>query len=147
MKEKKATVMDKVRPDMLVPPHVVDTLIHLVNSEEQLESTQLKTIAAHLAECSYCRTEFIVLLSAEQEYEKLNTPTETIMRDLFTRVADIHQEIDALNYEHMGAYAEAILIQGQEEADKRFPVLTKHIERCSDCKSTLEQTLEFLKRM
>ena len=30
MKEKKATIMGKVRPDLLVSPHIVGELIHLV---------------------------------------------------------------------------------------------------------------------
>jgi len=145
MKEKKATVMDKVRPDLLVLPHIVGMLIHLVVGEWQPEPSQLEQLIAHLAECLYCRTALIVLLSAEQEYEKLNDYPEVPARNLLARFVTIHHEIEAQEYELMGAYAEAIVAEGKKKADKRFPILAEHIRRCPSCKSTLEETLAFLK--
>ena len=52
MKENLAGIMDKVHPDMLVPPHIVDELFHLVEGEKQPDPSQLEQMAAHLAECS-----------------------------------------------------------------------------------------------
>ena len=123
MKEKKATVMDKVRPDLLVLPHIVGMLIHLVIGEWQPDPAQQEQLIAHLTECPYCRTALIVLLSAEQEYEKLNDYPEVSARNLLARFVTIHHEIEVQEYELMGAYAEAIVAEGKKKADKRFPIL------------------------
>lgn len=144
MKERKATVMDKVRPDLLVPPHIVGELIHLVRGEWQPDPSQQEQLVAHLTGCRYCRTALIVLLSAEQEYERSNSYPEAPVRNLLARFVTIHHEIEVLGYEQMGAYAEAIVAEGKEKADKRFPILAKHIRRCPGCKSTLEETVAFL---
>ena len=147
MKEKKATIMDKVRPDLLVPPHIVGKLIHLVVGEWQPDPSQQEQLIAHITECRYCRIALIVLLSAEQEYERLNSYPEVPVRNLLTQFVTIHHEIEAQEYERMGAYAETIVAEGREEADKRFPILAEHIRRCSICASTLEETLAFLKEL
>jgi hypothetical protein len=144
MKERKATVMDKVRPDLLVPPHIVGELIHLVRGEWQPDPSQQEQLVAHLTECRYCRTALIVLFSVEQEYERSNSYPEAPVRNLLARFVTIHHEIEVLEYEQMGAYAEAIVAEGKEKADKRFPILAKHIRRCPGCKSTLEETVAFL---
>lgn len=147
MKGKRANIRDKVHPDLLVPPHIVDKLIHLVVGEWQPDPSQQQQLVAHLTECPYCRTALIVLLSAEQEYERSDSYPEEPMHDLVMRFVTIHHEIEAQEYERMGAYAEAIVAQGREEADKRFPVLAEHIRRCPSCKSTLEETVAFLKEV
>ena len=144
MKEKKATVVEKVHPELLASPHIVGKLIHLVIGEWQPDPAQQEQLIAHLTECPYCRTALIVLLSAEQEYEKLNDYPEVSARNLLARFVTIHHEIEAQEYEQMGAYAEAIVAGGRKKADKRFPILAEHIRRCPSCKSTLEETLAFL---
>lgn len=144
MKEKKATIVDKVYPDLLVPPHIVGELIHLVRGEWQPTPSQQEQLVAHLTECPYCRTALIVLLSAEQEYERLNGYPEASAHKVLMQFVTIHHEMEAQEYEQMGAYAEAIVAEGREEADKRFSVLAEHIRRCPNCKSTLEETLAFL---
>ena len=147
MKEKKVTLMDKVPPDLLIPPHIVDKLIHLVVGEWRPDPSQQEQLIAHITECRYCRTALIVLLSAEEEYERLNSFPEAAARNLLTQFVTIHHEIEAQEYERMGAYAETIVAEGREEADKRFPILAEHIRRCPSCKSTLEETLAFLKEL
>jgi hypothetical protein len=144
MEEKKASVMDKVRPDLLVPPHIVGKLIHLVVGEWQPDLSQQEQLVAHLTECPYCRTALIILLSADQEYERLNSSPEAPVHNLLTQFVTIHHELEVQDYEHMGAYAEAIIAKGREKADKRFPVLAKHVRKCSCCTSTLEEILAFL---
>jgi len=144
MEDKKASVLDKVRPDLLEPPHIVGTLYHLVAGEWQPDPSQREQLVVHLTECRYCRTALIVLLSADQEYERLNSSPETPVHNLLTRFVALHHEIEAQDYEQMGVYAEAIIAVGREEADNRFPVLADHVTSCSSCKSTLEDTLAFL---
>src|SRR6266699_3826300 len=109
MENKKATIIDRVHPDLLIPPHIVGKLFHLV------------------------------MLTAEQEYERLNNYPETSAHNLLKQFVTIHHEIEGQDYEHLGAYAEAIIAKGREEADKRFPILGEHIRKCSSCKSTLEE--------
>lgn len=144
MEEKKAAVMDKVHPDLLVPPHVVGELIQFVTGEKQPDISPLEQVAAHLTECPYCRTALIVLLSASQEYERLNAPSETTLHDLLTKVAGIHLEIEALGYEQVAAYAEAIVAKGKVEADELFAVLAEHVKKCQSCEAMLEEMLDFL---
>ncbi len=140
MKDKKTAIMVKAHPDLLLPPHVVDKLFQLVAGEWQPDPTEQEQLVAHFIECPYCRTALIVLLSAELEEQG----PESSVRGLLTRFVAIHHEIEAQEYEHMGAYAEAIVAKGQEEADKSFPLLAYHIKRCLGCKSTLEAILAFL---
>ena len=144
MKGKKATVMDKVCPDLLVPPHIVGKLIDLIVGEWQPDPSQQEQLVAHLTECHFCRTALIVLLSAGQEYERSSGYPEAPARNLLMRFVMIHHEIEAQEYERMGAYAEAIVAEGKEKADKRFTILAEHIRRCPGCKSTLEETVAFL---
>ena len=77
MEEKKAGVKDKVHPDLLVPPHVIDKLFQLVAGEWQPDPSQQEQLVAHLKECSYCRTALIILLAAEQEDERSNSSPES----------------------------------------------------------------------
>ena len=144
MKDKKAAIMVKAHPDLLVPPHVVDKLFQLVAGEWQPDPTEQEQLVAHFMECLYCRTALIVWLSAELEEESSKSSTESTVRSLLTRFVAIHHEIEAREYEHMGAYAEAIVAKGREEADKSFSLLADHIKRCPGCKSTLEAILAFL---
>jgi hypothetical protein len=144
MEDKKATTINEVSPDLLVPPHIANDLFLLVMGEWQPDSSQQEKLVVHLRECYYCRMSLIVLLSADHEYEMTNSSTETPAQNLLTQFLTIHHEIAVQDYEHIGAYAEAIMVEGREEADKRFHVLAGHIRRCLSCKSMLEETLAFL---
>ena len=83
----------------------------------------------------------IPLLSAEQEYNRLHNYPDAPAHELLTQFVTLHHAIEAQDYEHMGAYAEAIVAEGKEEADKRFPLLAEHISKCPSCQSTLEETV------
>jgi predicted anti-sigma-YlaC factor YlaD len=145
MEDKRAIIKDKVSPDLLVSPHIVSELLHVVMGEWQPESSQQEQLVVHLTECEYCRTALVVLLSADQEYEMAtNSSTETPARNLLTQFVTIHHEIAIQDFEQMGAYAEAIKAVGRKEADKRFLVLAEHIRKCASCRAWLEETLAFL---
>jgi hypothetical protein len=147
MKEDIATVMSKIGPDLLVPPHVLPVLMELFGGERQQALSQQEQLLAHLAICHYCRTTVVVLLCAAQEYDRRNNNPEEPTRDLIMRFADITREIEACEareYESMGAYAEAIVSEGRERATQLFPDVATHLSICPDCSSALEATVAFI---
>lgn len=144
MEDKHATIKDEVIPDLLVSPHIVNELFHIVMGERHIDSTQQEQIVEHLSACEYCRKGMLVLLSADQEYEMSNNSTDKTALNLLTQFETIHHEIAVHDYEQMGVYAEAMKAEGRNKADKRFPVLAEHIRRCASCRSWLKETLDFL---
>lgn len=145
MKQKKSSVLEKIRPDLLVPPHVVDKLFHLFTGEWHPDTVQQEKLVTHLTECSPCRTLLVILLVATQKYEKSSGNENTFISDLLAQFVHVHYEIESQEYEQMGAYAEAIAEKGEKEADKRFPMLAEHIRTCPSCNATLKETLTFLR--
>jgi hypothetical protein len=144
MENKKATTKDKVHPDLLVSPHIMHELFQVIMGELRPDTSQQEHMVNHLRYCEYCRTSLIILLSAEQEHDRLSRVAEPSIDNLLTQFVTIHHEIAIHDYEHMGAYAEAIKDVGRKEAAKRFPVIEGHIRRCVSCKAWLEETLAFL---
>lgn len=144
MEDKHATIKDEVIPDLLVSPHIVNELFHVVMGEWQLDSTQQEQMVEHLSGCKYCREALLVLLSADQDYVMSNNNTGTPAHNLLTQFETIHHEIAVHDYEQMGAYAEEIKAEGRNKADKRFPVLAEHIRKCSSCRTWLKETLAFV---
>ncbi len=145
MTKDKAAVMEKVHPNLFLTPHVADKLVDLVIGEWQPDELQYEQLATHVTECEPCRTVLAVLLSAMRQDEKPRSSTEVFIETLLSQLADINHKIQAQEYEQMGEYAEAVIAKGKKQADKRFPVLVEHIKNCSTCRSTLEETLIFLR--
>ncbi len=143
MENNRATI-NKVHPDLFMSPHIMNELFQVVIGNLQPDSSQQEHMVNHLRYCEYCRTSLIILLSAEQKHENMKDGDEIATHDLLTQFVAIHHEIAIHDYEHMGAYAEAIKAVGITEAAKRFPVLAGHIKRCTSCQIWLEETLEFL---
>src|SRR5690242_16513992 len=114
MQDKKVTIKDRVHPDLLVSPHIMSELFQIAKEELRPDSSKQKQIVGHLQECEYCRTSLIVLLSAEQEYERLKELGESPTHTLLTQFVSIHFEIAIHDYEHMGAYAEEIKTIGRK---------------------------------
>ncbi len=136
--------MTKGKPDLLLLLHIAGKLIDFVVDAWRPDPAQQEQLLSHLAACPYCRITLIVLLSAEQEYNRLHNYPEASAHDLLTQFVTLHHAIEAQDYEYMGAYAEAIVAEGKEEADKCFPLLAEHISKCPSCQSTLEETVAFL---
>ncbi len=145
MTKNKAAVMERIHPDLFITPHVADKLVDLVTGEWQPDESQCEQLVTHLTECYPCRTTLVVLLSAMQQDEKPRSSTQVFIGSLLTRLANINHIIESQEYEQIGGYAETIIAKGRKEADKRFPTLAEHIKSCSSCKTTLEETLMFLK--
>jgi hypothetical protein len=141
MKEDNTTIMSEVGPDLFVPPHVLPALMELFAGERQQAFSQQEQLLAHLATCHYCRTAVIVLLSIAQEYDRRNNDQEEPARDLLERFASINCTVEAHEYERLGAYAEAIVAEGRNKADLRFPDVVAHLSICPECRSALEATV------
>jgi hypothetical protein len=133
-----------VGPDLFVPPHVLPILIELFAGERQEALSQEEQLLTHLAACHYCRTAVVVLLSVAQEYDYRNNDSEKPAHDLLERFAGIGRLIEGREYELLGAYAEAIVTEGQDKADLRFPEVAAHLRICPDCRSVLEATVAFI---
>jgi hypothetical protein len=145
MNRKKGAVMDRADAKLLASPHILGKLIQLVSGKWQADPFQREQLAVHLAECSSCRTGLILLLCGEQKYEERQNTPESLISTLLAQILTVHHEIEAQGYEYMGAYAETIVAEGREKADKSFPILAEHVKKCSACHSRLEETLTFLK--
>jgi hypothetical protein len=143
MEERSASITEK-HPALLVPPHIMDKLIGLILGEWIPSPQEKKHLVAHLIICEYCRTALIILLFAVKKQEPLNKTSETDVDEILAQFVNIHHEIEELEYERMGAYAEALTAEGKEKAEKRFPVLAKHVGKCASCKFLLGEMLSFL---
>lgn len=145
MEDKSTPTMEKTQPNLCIPPHILDELFRLITGEWQPSPAKQQQVIAHLATCSHCRTALIVLLSAVEKQEQLDTPGKTSAHDILTSFVAIHHELAALDHEQMGTYAEMLVSSGQKEADKHFPILALHISKCPGCQSQLKGILTFLK--
>ncbi len=145
MKEDNITVLSEVGPDLFEPPHILPALMELFAGDKQQALLQQEHLLAHLTTCHYCRTSIVFLLGVAQEYDHINNNAEESAHDLLIRIANINRLIiEAHDYEQLGAYAEAIMADGQDKANLRFPDVTAHLRICSDCRSALETTVNFI---
>src|SRR5690349_17691003 len=121
MKEDTTAIMPEIYPDLLVPPHVLALLMELFGGEVQQVLPQQKQLQEHLAICDYCRTAVIFLLDVARDYDHRNNNPEEPVRNLLKHFAQINREIEAQEayeaelMERIGAYAEAIVDEGQEK--------------------------------
>ena len=143
MKEHKA-ILNKIHPDLLKPPHVIDALTNQVLDGWNPDSSQLKQLTTHLAECEYCRTASIILLTAESEYQQSNETANADFHKILGQFVKIHQELQFWSNEQLCAYAEAIVTVGNDEADKCYPLLAEHVSICSICGVNLQDILAFI---
>lgn len=144
MKEDNAPVISEIGPDLFLPPHVLSVLMELFAGERQQVLSQQEQLLTHLTTCHFCRTAVVVLLGLAQEYDRRNNDPEEPAHDLLVRFANISRAIEAREareFERLGAYAEAIVAEGRDKADLRFPDVAAHLRICPDCRSALEATV------
>lgn len=144
MKEDNLKVISEIGPDLLVPPHVLPILMELFAGDRQQALLQQKQLLTHIAACHYCRIAVAVLLDIAQEYDCRNSDPEGSAGKLLVRFVAICRAIEAREYERLGAYAEAIVAEGQERADLLFPDVAIHLRTNPDGCSMLKATVAFL---
>ena len=151
MKEENAGILSKIGPNLLEPPHILPVLMELLAGDKSPELSQQEQVFDHLATCHYCRTAVVFLLKVAQGYDRINNNPQEPVRDLLARFENISREAEAQDareswvFERMGAYAEAIVAEGQEKADQSFPDVAAHIQICSDCRSAVQATVTSIK--
>ncbi len=147
-----ATTKFEVQPDLMELPHVLPLLMELFAGDRQAVLAQQEQMSKHLATCKYCRAAMIVLLSAAQEYDHINNNAEEPIRDLLNRFIKINDameeqkkdEIEGREYERLGAYIERVMEEGEDQANLCFPDIAKHLKTCSDCRSMVTATIDFM---
>ncbi|MGB8346639.1 MAG: hypothetical protein WCD86_17260 [Ktedonobacteraceae bacterium] len=131
-------------PDLLVPPHMLPTLMELFAGDRQRALIQQEQLLAHLAACHHCRTALLFLLSVAQEVDRRNKDPEDVAHDLLVRLAALDRMIEAHRYERVGVYAETVVAEGREKAALLFPALATHLSTCTACRSMVEETVAFI---
>jgi len=147
MKKNKGVFVDDTQSKLLVLPHIVNKLIDLLIDDWQPTSFEQEQLKIHLSECSDCCIAFSILLVIGGEYEAREDRSEKFIQDFSTHFRILHEQMEARSFELLGAYAEKIVAEGQDAADKRFPILAEYIKRCPDYQLELEDTLDFLRQI
>ena len=150
MQEDNIAAISGIGPDLFLPPHILHLLMELFAGEKQQAISQQEQLVRHLLTCHYCRTAVMVLLGLVQEYDRRNNNAEEPVRDLLINFASISREIEASEareFERLGAYAEAIVFEGRDNADLRFPDIAAHLRICADCYSIVETTVSSIKEL
>jgi hypothetical protein len=144
MKDDNATVLSNIGPDLFESPHILPALMELFAGEKQQTSLPQEHLLTHLTSCHYCQAAIVVLLDIAQEYDCRNNNSELLASNLRIRFVNIQSLIEAHKYELLGTYAEAIVAEGHDNANLRFPAVTAHLKICFDCRSMLEATVAFI---
>jgi hypothetical protein len=131
-------------PNLLAPPHVLAELMELFAGERHQVLSQQDRLLAHLAVCEYCQTAVVFLLGVSQECDRGSGAPIEPARGLRAHFAREVRAREASGYERLGAYAEAIVAQGRETAERRYPDTAAHLSRCAQCRAALEATVAFL---
>ncbi len=147
MTQNKEGFVSDTQSKLLVPPHIVDKLIDLLIDDWQPTPFEQEQLRVHLSECSDCCIAFSILLVIGGEYEARKDHSEKFIQDFSTQFRILHEQMEARSFELLGAYAEKIVAEGQDKADKRFPILAEYIKRCPDCQLELEDTIDFLRQI
>lgn len=143
-------------PDLLVAPHVLTEVFDAFAGGKPPHPERQAHLMAHLGCCTYCRTAVIYLLCVAQEADRRSGSEDGQAGQVLAEIARIHCDLEAAEdararaeavwCERMGAYAETIMARGRSAADEdpRFTALAAHVASCPDCRSCLDDTLEFL---
>lgn len=148
MQDDNAAAISGIGPDLFLPPHILPLVMELFAGEKQPDISLQEQLVSHLVACHYCRTAVMVLLGVVQEYDRRNNNSEEPARYLLVNMASISREIEAREareYESLGAYAEAIVYEGQGKAELSFPDIAAHLSICADCSSIVKMTVSSLK--
>ena len=124
------------------PPHVLSQLTAMMIGSWQPAPADLEALLPHLVECVYCQLALKTLIALELE----SNPSDEATRTLHTLLAQLTDLIHETQMEDLAAYMEVLEVQGQDEADSKFPLLSEHLKQCQECQSAIAETLLLLHR-
>src|SRR5579863_4296955 len=128
------------------PPHILSQLMDIVTGDVELDTTEQEQLLEHLVDCEYCQTVLVMLVGAGLADDNASDSSENIVRELLARQRETMRKKHA-NYEQIAAYIETLEVQGQEEANKKYPALVEHLQHCLDCRNLVESTRTLLTEM
>lgn len=121
------------------PPHILSQLVNIVTGDLELDSIEQEQLLEHLVDCECCQTALVMLVDSELADDNASDSSENVARELLARQRETMQKKHA-HYEQIAAYIETLEVQGQEEANKKYPALVEHLQHCIDCRHLVEST-------
>lgn len=148
MKDKRVAIVENTHPYLLLSPHMTTNLVQFFLGACQLDAAQKEKLTTHLLKCFHCRMTMLTLFAAELGALQHDATIDTLpLQQIIDTLIEIHQEEESRTLEHLGAYAETIVASGQDEAERRFPILSGHIDKCRACQGALKDMLAFLREL
>ena len=144
MKERAATLPVNDPGNLLKAPHVLAQLIDVVHGTRQLSSPQQEQIGQHLATCIHCQVFVEMYLLKMIEYDKAHGNSAEPAQMLLHRLIHITHETFK---EDMLAYVEVLTEQGEETANRRFPLFAGHVQTCQGCRSEVNALRSWLDQL
>jgi hypothetical protein len=95
--------------------------------------------------CLYCKVTLGVLLAAQQDADETKNGVQRRTLSLLSLLAEAIREIQI--QDDICPYIDVFEAVGVEEANKQFPILASHLERCKACRSEVEDIRLLLGRV
>lgn len=141
-RKKAATELAHYSENIAQPPHILPALFDQLRGEGHPTSFEREQQLGHLAECKACQDALRTLLAVELDQDRQVGITEEPIWKLISQLTSAIEKAQIRN--DIPAYVEAIELWGNEEARKRYPRLTEHLQTCKSCQSMVAgiQTLK-----
>lgn len=128
--------------------HILEFLADLVVGAHERPDTdpekEIERFSAHLATCEQCRAGLALLLKAQAERSDLSDTDRSGFSAMVDRIASLVHTTPIADSEALAAFAEVMMVAGEEAARQRFPAFAAHLDRCQECREDLASFLELL---
>jgi hypothetical protein len=132
-------------PKILVQhPHYIHRLIEMVTDEWQPTPSQYERLVTHLIGCLHCQVALGMLVVLERDYARSSSSPVGLVERLLSQITEIIHETTIRN--QITAYIEMLEAKGEKKANKKFPRLFEHLQRCKACQCAVEETRDLLHR-
>jgi hypothetical protein len=118
--------------------HTPEMLIDIVTGSWEPTPLEIQHLLEHLITCVPCRVILgaCVILYAEKESAKERA--QQVVDAFRTSLQEALHGIDFQN--RLSAYIDILEAEGEEQADKQFPEVADHLQRCQVCRDVVEDT-------
>jgi hypothetical protein len=138
MKKRMPGLSTPVAEELDIVPHVLPQLNAIVLSGSRHTHADLEHVLGHLVTCVDCQHALRVLVALKLRSAPSDEAVKTL-RKLLGRLTKIVHVTQA--QEKLGAYIDTLEEQGEEQANRKFPVLAEHFRHCKACHRTIEGIL------